>query len=165
MNRAINCVFLSSHVNAASNESNHSASRPNKTQSKRAFFRSSYSFWMLFSFVVGLLPNERLILDSNKRMNAVGSSLESIPIKFYNAKSGYATVFAIFHLTSLVAPILFNFVLFAIHLSFQVASICICSFVYRFITQFYCDSLFRFVITIKNMCGRVPLLIHVFCFE
>ena len=75
---------------------------------------------MLFSFVAGLLPSEKLIFFSNKRINAVGSSLESIPIKFSNAKSDYATVFVIFYSTSLVAPILFNFVLFAQKLSFQV---------------------------------------------
>ena len=76
---------------------------------------------MLFSFTVGLLPNEKLIFFSNERINAVGSSLESIPINFSHAKSGYATVFAIFYLTSSVAPISFNFVLFALQLSIQVA--------------------------------------------
>ena len=88
---------------------------------KRAFLRSSYTVWMLFSFVAGLLPSEKLIFFSKNRINAVGSSLESIPINFSNAKSGYATVFAIFYLTSLVAPILFNFVLVAQQLSIQVA--------------------------------------------
>ena len=53
---------------------------------------------------VGLLPNEKLIFFSNRRLKAVGSSLESIPINFSNAKSGYATVFAI---------CLFNHVYFA----------------------------------------------------
>ena len=76
---------------------------------------------MLFSFVAGLLPSEKLIVFPNKRINAVASSRESIPTNFSNAKSGYATVFAIFYLISLVAPILFNFVLFAPQLSIQVA--------------------------------------------
>ena len=120
MNRAINCVFISSHVKAASSESNHSATGPRKTEPKRAFLRSSNTVWMLFSFVVGLLPNEKLIFFSYNRINAVGSSLESIPIKFSNAKSGYATVFAIFYLTSLVAPNLFNsvFTLCSLHFKF-----------------------------------------------
>ena len=121
VNRAINCVFISSHVNAASSESNHSAAGPRKTEPERAFPRSSYTVWMLFSFVSGLPPSEKLIFFYNKRINAVGSSLESIPINFSNAKSGYATVFAIFYLTSLVAPILFDFVLFALQSSVQVA--------------------------------------------
>ena len=64
----------------------------------------------------------KLIFFSDKRINAVGSSLESIPKTFSNAKSGYATVFAIFYLTSLVPPILLHFVLFAQQLSIQVAS-------------------------------------------
>ena len=123
VNRAINCVFLLFHVNAASSESNHSAAVPRKTEAKKAFLLSSYTVWMLFSFVAGLLPSEKLIFFSNKRINAVGSSLESIPINFSNAKSGYATVFVVFYLTSLVAPVLFDFVLFAVQLSIQVALI------------------------------------------
>ena len=89
---------------------------------------------MLFQFLVGLLPNEKLTFLSNKRINAVGSSLESIPINFSNAKSGYATVLSVFYLTSLVAPNLFKFVLFAIQLSIQVALTRICSFVHGIIT-------------------------------
>ena len=59
VNRAINCVFISFHVNAASSESNYSAAGPRKTEPKRAFLRSSYTVWMLFSFVAGLLPSEK----------------------------------------------------------------------------------------------------------
>ena len=110
VNRAANYVFISSHANAASSESNHSAAGRRRTEPKRAFLRSSYTVWMVFSFTAGLLLNEKLIFFCNKRINAVGSSLESIPINFSNAKSGYCTVFAIFHLSSLVAPNLFNFV-------------------------------------------------------
>ena len=86
------CVLLVSHLIVAFSESNHSAAGPRRTEPKRAFLRSSYTVWMLFSFVVGLLPNEKLIFFSVKRMNAVGSSLESVPINFSNAKSGYASV-------------------------------------------------------------------------
>ena len=88
---------------------------------KRAFPRSSYTVCLLFSLTAGLLPKEKQIFFSNKQINAVGSSLESIPTNFSNAKSGYATVFAVFYLTNLVAPILFNSVLFAQQLSIQVA--------------------------------------------
>ena len=78
-------------------------------------------FLRFFLCTPGLLPSEKLVFLTNKRINAVGSLLESIPINFSNAKSGYATVFAIFFLGSLVAPILFNFVLFAQQISIQVA--------------------------------------------
>ena len=134
VNRSINCVFLPSHVNAASSEPKHSAARARKTEPKRAFPRSSKTVWMSFSIVAGLLPGEKLIFFSNKPINAVGSSLESIPINFSNAKSGYSTVFANFCLTSSVPPNLFNFVLPAIQLSFQVALTWLCSFVYQLIT-------------------------------
>ena len=115
------CILLASHVIVACSESNHSAIGLRETAPKRFFLPSSCTVFTLFSFVAGLLPSEKLIFFSNKRINAVGSSLESIPINFSNAKSGYATVFAIFYLTSLVAPILFDFVLFALQLSIQVA--------------------------------------------
>ena len=61
LNRAINCVFISSHVNAASSESNNSAAAPRRTEPKRDFLRSWYTVWMLFSLTAGLLPNEKLI--------------------------------------------------------------------------------------------------------
>ena len=51
---------------------------------------------MLFLIVTGLLRRAKPILFSNKRMNAVGSSLESIPLNISNAKSGCSIVFAIF---------------------------------------------------------------------
>ena len=127
-------VLLVSHVIVACIESNHSAARPRKAEQKRAFLQSSYMVSMLFSFVASLLPNEKLIFFSKRKINTVGSSLESIPINFSDAKSGYATVFAIFYLTSWVAPNLFNSVLFAKQLSIQVALTWICSFVYQLIT-------------------------------
>ena len=96
MKRAVNCVFILSHIAAASSESNHSAAGPRKTEPKGAFLRSSYTVWMLFSFTAGLLPNEKLTFFSNKRINSVGSPFESIPINFSIAKSGYATVFELF---------------------------------------------------------------------
>ena len=128
------CILLASHVMVACSESNYSAIGPGETAPRRFFVRSSCTVFTLFLFTAGLLPNEKLIFSSNKRIKAVGSSLASIPINFSNDKSGYATVFAIFYLTSLVAPILFNSVLFAIEISIQVASTRICSFVYRIIT-------------------------------
>ena len=67
------------------------------------------------------MPSGKLIFFLNKRINAVGSSLESIPKKFSNAKSGYATLFAFFYSKNLVAPKLFNSVLFALELYIQVA--------------------------------------------
>ena len=134
VNRAVNCVFISFHVNAASSESNQSAAGPRKMEPKSAFLRSSYMVWMLFLFATGLLPIEKLIFFSSKRINAVVSSLESIPITFSNAKSGYATVFAILFLTSLVPPSLFNFLLLAITLFIQVALTWIRSFIYRLVT-------------------------------
>ena len=139
------CILLASHAIVAWSESNHSAIGPLETSPKRSFLPSCTVF-TLYSVTAGLLPNEKLISFSNKRVNAVGSSLESIPINFSNAKSGYATVFAIFYLTSLVAPNMFNFVLFAIQLAIQVASTWFRFFVYRLITKFYCD----FVITLCN---------------
>ena len=75
VNREINLVFLSFQTSAASSESNHSTAGPRTTEPKRAFRRSSYTVWMLFSFTAGLLPSEKLIFLSNKRINAVGSSL------------------------------------------------------------------------------------------
>ena len=131
VDRALNCAFISSHVDATSSQSNHSASGPCKTEPKRAFLRSSYTVWMLFSKTAGPLPNEKLIFFSSKRIKAVGSSLESVPINFSNAMSGYATVFTVFYITKLVAPNLFNYVLFATKVSLHVALTRLCSFVYR----------------------------------
>ena len=128
------CILLASHVIVTCSESNHSATGPRKTAPKRSFLSPSCTVFTLCSFTAGLLPNEKVIFFSNKRKKAVGYSLESIPINFSNAKSGYATVFAIFYLTSLVAPNLFNYVLFALKLSIQVALTWKCSFVYLLIT-------------------------------
>ena len=100
------CVLLASNVIVACSESSHSAIGPRETDPKRAFLRSSCAVFTFFSFIACLLPKEKLIFFSSKRMNAVRSSLESIPIKFFVAKSGYATVLAIFYLIILIVPIL-----------------------------------------------------------
>ena len=50
--------------------------------------------FVLFSFVVGLLSGKKLILLSNSKNTAIGSSIGSIPRVCSNANSGYATMFA-----------------------------------------------------------------------
>ena len=75
-------------------------------------------------------------------MNTVGSSLESIPINFSNAKSGYATVFAFFYLINLIVPILCSRCAFCTSSCFNLSFV----FVHWVITQFYRD----FVITCCN---------------
>ena len=104
VHRVRNSVYISSHASAASSESKKSAARPRKRDPKRVFLRRSSTACKLFSLVVDLLPKEKLIfLETN---DTVGSSLESIPINFSNAKTGYATVFAVFYLINLIVRIL-----------------------------------------------------------
>ena len=103
-NRAINCVLFSFHDYVASNESNHLAAGLRKRDPKGSLFGPSYTVCLIISLVAHVLPKEKIIFFSNKRIKAVTSSLESILINITGSKSGYATVNTISYYTNLTVP-------------------------------------------------------------